>query len=51
MDTGEERRVLIGMLKGVLVTVVFSELGESIRIISARRSNAHERKKSAEGEE
>ena len=51
MDYGEERRVIVGMLQGILVTVIFTERGEKIRLISARKSNAHERKKFAQGED
>ncbi len=45
---GEERWIGIGMMNGVLVVVVAyteDEEGESIRIISARRANRHEKKK------
>jgi uncharacterized DUF497 family protein len=46
-DYGETRTIAIGVADGVLLTVVYTdrvELGEIIRrIISARRSNAHER--------
>jgi uncharacterized DUF497 family protein len=39
---GEERVLLTGMANGVLLTVVYTERGESIRIISARRATKHE---------
>ena len=51
MDYDEERRVIIGMLQAILVSVVFTERGEAIRLFSARKSTAHERKKFAEGED
>jgi uncharacterized DUF497 family protein len=42
----EERRIIIGQsIKKRLLVVVHSERGEKIRIISARRATAHERKK------
>jgi uncharacterized DUF497 family protein len=43
---GEYRSVCIGKVDGVILTVVFSEPNEgSIRIISARRATAAERKR------
>jgi uncharacterized DUF497 family protein len=39
---GEERSVLLGMSADVLLTVVFAERGDRIRIISARRATRHE---------
>lgn len=42
----EERRIIIGQsIKKRLLVVVHSERGEKIRIISARKATAHERKK------
>lgn len=41
-DYGEERINLIGMCAGVLVHVTYTERGERIRIISARRAERHE---------
>ncbi|MGH7745440.1 MAG: BrnT family toxin [Candidatus Dormibacteria bacterium] len=41
-DYGEERINLIGMCEGVLVRVTYTERGERIRIISARRAESHE---------
>ena len=41
----EERRIIIGQsIKRRLLVVVHIERGEKIRIISARRATAHERK-------
>lgn len=41
----EERRIITGQsIKKRLLVVVHSERGEKIRIISARRATAHERK-------
>jgi uncharacterized DUF497 family protein len=40
----ETRRKVIGLIEGRLFTVVYTVRTESIRIISARRSNAMERK-------
>ena len=39
---GEERILLTGMGGGALLTVVFTERGESLRIISARRATRRE---------
>jgi uncharacterized protein len=41
-DYGEERFNLIGMCEGVLIQVTYTERGERIRIISARRAERHE---------
>ena len=39
-DYGEERFLAIGLVEGVLVAVVYTERGDRIRIISARKANA-----------
>ena len=39
---GEERVNLIGMCDGVLLHVTYTERGERVRIISARRAEKHE---------
>jgi uncharacterized DUF497 family protein len=41
-DYGEERIQLVGMCEGVLLHVTYTERGERIRIISARRAERHE---------
>lgn len=41
-DYGEERTNLLGMCDGVLLHVTYTERGERIRIISARRAERHE---------
>jgi uncharacterized DUF497 family protein len=41
-DYGEERINLLGMCKGVILHVTYTERGERIRIISARRAERHE---------
>ena len=41
-DYGEERSVLLGMTSGQLLYVAYTERGENIRIISARRATRHE---------
>jgi len=41
-DYGEERRVLLGMTGGQLLYVAYTERGDNIRIISARRATRHE---------
>jgi uncharacterized DUF497 family protein len=38
----EERSILLGMTNGQVLTVVYTERGERIRIISARRAMRHE---------
>ncbi|MEH1845235.1 MAG: BrnT family toxin [Nostoc sp.] len=40
---GEERINLIGMCDGVLLHVTYTERGERIRLISARKAQKHER--------
>lgn len=39
---GEERRNALGMCEGVILQVTYTERGERIRIISARRAERHE---------
>lgn len=41
-DYGEERVVLIGMAQEALLFVAYTERGDRIRIISARRATKHE---------
>jgi uncharacterized DUF497 family protein len=41
-DYGEDRFVLIGMVEGVLLTVIRTERDGRIRLISARRATRHE---------
>ena len=43
--TGEERLLAVGLLEGRFVTVVYTLLGEAIRIISFRRARHEERRK------
>jgi uncharacterized DUF497 family protein len=40
MDHGEARFVIPGMVNGVLLTVVYTERGERIRIISGQKSGS-----------
>ena len=42
-DYGEQRTILIGLAAGSVLTVVYTERGGNIRIISARRASRHER--------
>ena len=45
-DYGQDRWVGIGILRNIVVVVVFTELEQdTIRIISARKANKHERKR------
>jgi uncharacterized DUF497 family protein len=39
---GEERVILAGMSQGQVLTVVYTERGERIRIITARKATRHE---------
>jgi uncharacterized protein len=41
-EPGEIRYVITGMVNSVLLTVVYTERGDRIRIISARRATKHE---------
>jgi uncharacterized DUF497 family protein len=43
-DYGEERFSLLGMVGDALLFVAYTERGERIRIISARRATKHEQK-------
>jgi uncharacterized DUF497 family protein len=43
-DYGEERVLLIGLERGELLAVLYTERGAKIRIISARRADADERR-------
>jgi len=40
---GEERGILLGMSVGQILSVVYTERGEHLRIISARRATKHEK--------
>ncbi len=48
MPYGEVRMIAIGLMGLTLLTIVFTERGEAIRIISARRSNKMEERIYAE---
>ncbi len=39
---GEQRLIGIGMVEGVLLTIVYTERGDRIRLISARKATKHE---------
>lgn len=39
---GEERVILLGLAQGIVLTVVYTDRGDRIRIISARRATKHE---------
>jgi uncharacterized protein len=41
-DHGEERFLIIGRVEGLLLSVVYTERGDDIRIISARRATKSE---------
>ena len=42
MDYGEDRYRVIGIVSGVLLSVAYTERGERIRIISARKADSRE---------
>jgi len=41
-DYGEQRMIAIGMVNGVLLTVIYTERGDRTRLISARKATKHE---------
>ena len=41
-QSGEIRYIITGMVNGILLTVVYTERGERIRIISVRKATKHE---------
>jgi hypothetical protein len=43
-DPGEIRYVITGTVNDVILTVVYTERGNRIRIISARKATAHEQR-------
>jgi uncharacterized DUF497 family protein len=43
-DYGEDRFLAIGRVGGLLISVVYTERGDCIRIISARKANGHEQR-------
>jgi uncharacterized DUF497 family protein len=43
-DPGEIRSVITGIVNDVVLTVVYAERGERIRMISARRATKHEQR-------
>ena len=43
-DYGEPRYLAFGDMEGLLIVVAFTLRGDAVRIISARRGNARERK-------
>jgi uncharacterized DUF497 family protein len=42
---GEERRKTVGLVRGRLVTAVYTFRGDLVRLISARRANAQEERR------
>ena len=43
-EPGEIRNVITGIVNGLVLTVVYTERGERLRIISARKATNHEQK-------
>ena len=39
----EQRHIAVGLMHGIEIVLVYTERGERIRVISARRANRHER--------
>jgi uncharacterized protein len=50
LSYGEARFVITGMVDGRLLRVVFTERGDRIRIISARKATRHEQRKYYRGQ-
>ncbi|WP_281004822.1 BrnT family toxin [Mesorhizobium hawassense] len=44
MNYEEERFIGIGIISGLVLTVVYTERGDRIRLISARKATRHEQK-------
>jgi uncharacterized DUF497 family protein len=44
MDYEEERFIGIGIVNGLILTVVYTERGDRIRLISARKATRHEQR-------
>jgi len=42
-DYGESRFIVIGILRSIVVVIVYAERGENIRIISVRKATKNER--------
>jgi uncharacterized DUF497 family protein len=42
VEPGEARYVITGMVNGILLTVVYTERGDRIRILSGRKATTHE---------
>jgi uncharacterized protein len=49
LDLGERRFVSLGILRGRVIVVVHSELGDITRIISARKATKYEQRIYVEG--
>jgi uncharacterized protein len=49
-DFGEDRFLATGMVEGVLIVVVYTERGERIRLISARKANSNEQRRYYRGQ-
>jgi len=43
-DFGEDRYIATGLVEGVLLTVIYTERGVRIRIISARKADSNEQR-------
>jgi uncharacterized DUF497 family protein len=47
---GEQRMIVIGVANGVFLTIVYTERGERIRLISARKATKHEQREYHRGQ-
>ena len=43
-DYGEDRFMTVGIVGGLLIAVIYTERGDRVRIISARKANTHEQR-------
>jgi uncharacterized DUF497 family protein len=50
-ESAEDRIIITGMANGVPLTVVFTERGDRIRIISARKATGYEQEEYYRGQE
>jgi uncharacterized protein len=44
-EAGEERFLITRMVNGLIIVVVYTERGERMRIISARKANSYEQRR------
>jgi uncharacterized protein len=44
-DYGERRFLALGLMKGDVISVIYTERGDNLRLISARKASKHEEKR------